>query len=682
MIATCRWFLVVSFVLAASAQTVTDFAHPSRPHVMVKNSFALPTQLDQFFPLKQRLGAQPLLVVLMEFSDSQHKSGHDAAYFRDILYGADPSVNGYYREISYGKFSFSDAAILGWCTAPKTAAYYFSDTQTDSQYQKLGYEAVRCAIAAGQTFRKYDTSGDGKVGPEELLVLMVLADHPAAAFPNIMATREVQTQTRGVVTGENIEVDTLAVRVEENVGVEGSTRKGFYVSYYSHELAHAALSLPDLYSDTFGEDPSDYMTVMATSGVRGAPHLDPWAKIHLGWIKPVVVARSGWYAVKSVEKNPEAYILYKPAHGVNEYFIIENRWPPDSFYEMYVDNPNFYDRGLAVWHITEFYDDEPFDFNRGRKTIGMKWAGGSQAMTVYPRTALWDSSQRDSAYDWNDTSTPRNSHWASGEASGISMTRIPAAGPQVQVYFGVGPETGPTITAAGIVSSASGRTGAIAPGELVSVWGTGVGPPTWTSGKPNDAGFFETTLAETRVWFGSVAAPVTFVRDVQINAAVPYAVAGRPTVNVQVEYRGTRSEAIPIQVADAAPGIFTLDASGGGPAALFNEDGTLNTPQNPAGRGKIVVFYATGEGETNPPGVDGKLCAGQCPKPRLPVSIRIGGKEAQPIYYAGGVYGIIAGLIQVNVKVPDDAPTGDAVELTLMVGDKPSRTGVTLAIKP
>lgn len=188
---------------------------------MVKNSFALPTQLDQFFPLKPRLGTQPLLVVLMEFSDSQHKSGHDAAYFGDILYGADPSVNGYYKEISYGKFSFSDAAIVGWCTAPRTAAYCFSDTQTDLQYQKLGYEVVRCA--------------------------------------------------------------------------------------------------------------------MATSGVTGTPHLDPWAKIHLGWIKPVVVTRSGWYAVRSAEKNPEAYILYKPAHGVNEYFIIENRWPPDSFYEMYVE---------------------------------------------------------------------------------------------------------------------------------------------------------------------------------------------------------------------------------------------------------------------------------------------------------------------------------------------------------
>ena len=392
MLTAYRLLPAVCLALAASAQTVPDFAHPNRPHVMVKNSFATLSQTDQFFPLKQRLGTMPLLIVLMEFSDSRHQSGHDAAYFRDILYGSDPSVNGYYKEISYNKFSFSDAAIVDWCTAPQTAAYYFSATQTDSQYQKLGYEAVRCAMAAGQPFRTYDTNGDGKVGSEELLVLMVLADHPPVSLPNIMATREVQTQTRGVTTGDNVEVDTLAVRVEENVG-SGNRRKGFYVSYYSHELAHAALSLPDLYSDTYGEDPSDYATIMATSGISGAPHLDPWAKIHLGWIAPVVVPRSGWYVLKSVEKNPQAYILYRPAHGVNEYFIVENRWPPDSFYESYVDNPNLYDRGLAVWHITELYDDDPFDFNRGRKTIGMKWAGGSQAMLVYPKTAFWDRSQ-------------------------------------------------------------------------------------------------------------------------------------------------------------------------------------------------------------------------------------------------------------------------------------------------
>ena len=93
-------------------------------------------------------------------------------------------------------------------------------------------------------------------------------------------------------------------------------------------------------------------------------HFSPWAKIHLGWIEPVVVVRSARYTLPAVEQNPVAYVLYDPEHGVDEYYILENRWPQASQYESGLP-----DSGLAIWHITEFYDDEPFNFLRGRKMV-------------------------------------------------------------------------------------------------------------------------------------------------------------------------------------------------------------------------------------------------------------------------------------------------------------------------
>ena len=72
---------------------------------------------------------------------------------------------------------------------------------------------------------------------------------------------------------------------------------------------------------------------------------------------------------------------------------------------------------------------------------------------------------------------------------------------------------------------------------------------------------------------------------------------------MEVELNGVRSLPWGIPVAGSAPGIFTIDGSGRGRAAVLNQDNTLNLPSNPADRGSVVQIFATGEGSTEPPGV-------------------------------------------------------------------------------
>src|SRR5580704_13997178 len=77
----------------------------------------------------------------------------------------------------------------------------------------------------------------------------------------------------------------------------------------------------------------------------------------------------------------------------------------------------------------------------------------------------------------------------------------------------------------------------------------------------------------------------------------------------------------------------------------------------PIARGSTIVMFATGEGQTNPPGLDGQLATSPYPKPVLPVSVTVGGKPASLAYY-GAAPGETAGLMQLNVVVPMDISPG------------------------
>ena len=241
---------------------------------------------------------------------------------------------------------------------------------------------------------------------------------------------------------------------------------------------------------------------------------------------------------------------------------------------------------------------------------------------------------------------------------------------------GTGPV--PAATAAGVLHAASFRGGAVAPGEIVTIFGSNIGPATLATLKLDAQGKVATDLNTARVLFDGVPAPMIYTLSGQNSVIVPYSVAGRGSTQVVVEYQGRQSPPVSLAVAAAAPGLFSANSSGTGPGAILNQNGSLNTPSNPAAVGSIVVLYGTGEGQTTPSGIDGSVASAVFPKPVLPVSISIGGRDAR-VLYAGAAPNLVAGVLQVNVEVPAGLAGGNQPVL-LTVGSISSQPGLTVAI--
>lgn len=210
-----------------------------------------------------------------------------------------------------------------------------------------------------------------------------------------------------------------------------------------------------------------------------------------------------------------------------------------------------------------------------------------------------------------------------------------------------------SFTSEGVVNAATLQAGAIAPGEVLTLFGAF--PVASTS-----TGAAVAELAGIRVLFDGAAAPLLYVSPTQINLVTPFALAGKQSTAIQVEYGGVRSSAVSVGVTAASPGIFAT-ASGQGQAAALNADASANSTTNPAARGSVVAFWATGA----PPALDVRVLAD--------------GQEAE-VLYAATAPGMVAGILQVNIRIPPGVRSG-AVPLVLQAGSAQSREGVTIAVQ-
>jgi uncharacterized protein (TIGR03437 family) len=248
----------------------------------------------------------------------------------------------------------------------------------------------------------------------------------------------------------------------------------------------------------------------------------------------------------------------------------------------------------------------------------------------------------------------------------------------------------PRIFPSCVVNAASYVGGGVAPGEIVTIFGSGMGPSEPAKLSVTSERRLATTLAGVRILFDGMPAPLVYVSEKQSSVIVPYGVAGRSSVDVQIEYNGVRSDAVTVPVLASRPGIFSLDGTGRGQALILNEDGTLNSAENPARRGSIVTLFGTGGGETATDVADGQIVGNVLPRTTLPVSaiFDLGSNEFQvsakpgEVLYAGGVSGSVAGLLQLNVRVPANAvATGNRVPFLLIIGSHWTVHQVTIALR-
>ena len=238
----------------------------------------------------------------------------------------------------------------------------------------------------------------------------------------------------------------------------------------------------------------------------------------------------------------------------------------------------------------------------------------------------------------------------------------------------------PFLLASGIVNGASYSGGSVAPGEVLTIFGSGLGPSALVGLQLDSAGHVTTSLAGTQVTFDGVPAPLIYVQAGQVGTIAPYAIDGKSTTVVQVSYQGYSTSTVTLPVMATAPALFTADASGKGPGAILNQDLSVNTAANPAVAGAVVILYCTGEGQTSPGGVDGLLAnSATLPAPVAKVSVTVGGQPVN-VLYAGAAPGLVAGVLQVNVQLPAGLAAGNQ-PVVLTIGGVSSPAGVTVAVK-
>jgi uncharacterized protein (TIGR03437 family) len=257
--------------------------------------------------------------------------------------------------------------------------------------------------------------------------------------------------------------------------------------------------------------------------------------------------------------------------------------------------------------------------------------------------------------------------------SGSQTVTVP-----VTTIVTTGPDTPPFLGS--IVNAASQIPDSVSPGEILTVYGFGAGPSATAGFELNASGDVASSLHGAQILFDGNPAPMLYGSAYQANVIVPYEVAGETTTSVALEYGGIISGAWAIPVAASAPGIFTLGGAGIGQAAVLNQDNTVNSASNAAARGSIVQIYATGEGQTSPPGVTGSVISSDLRRPLLPVTVSIGGQNAV-VQYAGSAADSVSGLLQVNAVVPQQVTPGLSVPVVVSVGGVPSQRGATIAVQ-
>lgn len=301
-------------------------------------------------------GSRPLLVIWIRHADNTPATELDRRkqYYEDLIFGRpdpsrgyperlrqlEPSVNGYYQEVSNGKFGWRRAGFIG----PITAAVS-KKSATD-----IAQMALRAAATEGHfNFAAFDTNHDGKITDKELAVLVIV--------------NEPQGQAN------HFDGDGLAIPGQHVTfaGKDAVTQEGGNFVGFNHELMHG-LGAIDLYGpwNQFLDEVNggcyywnNDNTLMGGGGGGTDDlriyNLDPWHKILFGWLEPrlVSVGHSGTtqlaaqhVALSAELERKRPLLVYDPAKGASEFFILEYRTPEKLHYDR-----NVASSGLVIWHI-------------------------------------------------------------------------------------------------------------------------------------------------------------------------------------------------------------------------------------------------------------------------------------------------------------------------------------------
>lgn len=232
--------------------------------------------------------------------------------------------------------------------------------------------------------------------------------------------------------------------------------------------------------------------------------------------------------------------------------------------------------------------------------------------------------------------------------------RVPADGRIDHFLAQIDLRAAPPVWIQSVVNAASSLGGPLVPGEVISIYGRGLGLADGGATAASN-GRLPSSWTGTNVRINGVAAPLLYVSNAQINAIIPFPVTGIASVSV-CSPAGC-SNTVPLDTTPSDLAVFTQNPTGTGLAAALNQDNSLNSPSHPAHRGTVLQIWATGAGLTDPPTEDGAI-ADFTTGLRTEIEAHIGGVPAD-ILYAGAAPGLPGGVVQVNVRVPEGTRLGE-----------------------
>lgn len=213
----------------------------------------------------------------------------------------------------------------------------------------------------------------------------------------------------------------------------------------------------------------------------------------------------------------------------------------------------------------------------------------------------------------------------------------------------------------------------IAPGVWVAIFGSNLSPTTaidTTLPLPFQLGGVTVTMSG----FSTEQLPLRYVSSTQINALIPFDL-GPGAYSLVVSTPTGTSAAFSTHVSNVAPAIYSQNATGAGPALVFDVNFKPVTQVATA----PLILYASGLGPTNPPGSSaGGNAAEPFNRTVYTPLVRIGGVPAQ-ILFAGLAPGL-PGIYQLNVVPSSDTPPGDnSLSLDFFIGPSgsPGAGGLT-----
>lgn len=368
-------------------------------------------------------GTKKGLIILVQFTDSKFKSGHDLALYKRIANDANYSDNNfkgsikdYFKAQSHGMFEL-DFDVVGICQLQHTYAYYGKNNsqKEDVKPGEMVAEACLWAHEHDINFSKYDWNGDGEVDQ----VFVLYAGHGEASYKDANTIWPHMYYLSASDYGKSLSLDGVTVDTyacSSELNGDGNLDG---IGTFCHEFSHC-MGFPDLYDTSyagwFGMGDFDLMCSGSYNGDSKCPAgYSAYEKAECGWLTlkdmTNIEQETSIVGVQPMSADGDAYIIKNKGHE-DEYYILENR--QKTGWDSYLPAS-----GLMITHVD--YDADIWDWNMPNTSGKYEDANGNTKTNDHQRLTIFRAGK--STDEYGDASDL----YPYGSNNSLTKTSSPAA---------------------------------------------------------------------------------------------------------------------------------------------------------------------------------------------------------------------------------------------------------------